>query len=284
MWDATGEERALEADGGAGLTQDLPPSPLLLRARAHLARHPLPLPPGRAGGWLARQVADDPSLLRALGGLRPHELFAAFEWSVDDDAADDLAAGIGERILATMRWLGLGCLEAALATAREASLDADLAGRIGSSAARTPGSCRLLLAAGLPAEHLPRLSVRGSLAPDTTGAMRALYGAHRPELAELRLRAFAAARWDFAAQPILRETVLALHGLTPAPSDSMVRGAVGGGPWGRARATPIGEVGARTRIRILLEVLRRVDGAGLGPASGLALLAGLGKPSAQLPA
>jgi hypothetical protein len=142
----------------------------------------------------------------------------------------------------------------------------------------------LLVAAGLPAEHLPRLSAAEPVGPETKGAMRALYGTHRPELAELRLRAFAAARWDFAAQPILRETVLALHGLTPAPSDSIVRRAVGGDPWGRARATTIAEVGARTRIRILLEVLRRVDGGGLGPASGLALLAGLSKRSVTLPA
>jgi len=274
MWETTARERALD-DGAAHRTQGLPSSPLLLRAREHLDRNPVVPPAGPGTGWLTRRIADDPSLLRALGGLRPHEIFGAFDWTLDDDAIDELVLGIEERVLATMRWLGLGCLESALSSARRASLDVELAGRIGRIAARTSGASRLLVAAGLPPAHLPRLSAGGPADPETTGSLRALYGSHRPELAELRLRAFAAARWDCTAQPVLRETVLALHGLTPAPADSIVRRAVGGRPWGKARATTIGELGPRTRIRILLEVLRRIDGGGLGPASGLTLLAGL---------
>lgn len=275
MWETTGPVAALDADPSAHHTIGVTPSPLLLRAREHLDRHPLVPPRGAARGWLTRQIADDPGLLRALGGLRPHEVFGAVDWTLDDDAADELVAGIEERILATMRWLGLGCLEAALTTARRASLEPELAVRIGRIAARTSGASRLLVAAGLPASHLPQLAAGGAADGETTAALRGLYGAHRPELAELRLRAFSQTRWCAKAQPVLRESVLALHGLTPSPADSIVRRAVGGRPWGHARATTIADLGPRTRIRILLEVLRRVDGGGLGPASGLALLAAL---------
>lgn len=277
MWETTGQEVALGTDASALRTGALPASPLLLRAREHLERYPLVSPAAGRGDWLARLVADDPGLLRALGGLRHHEVFGAFDWALDDDALEQLEAGIAERVLATMRWLGLGCVESALSAARGASLDPALAGRIGRAAVRSPGGGRLLVAAGLASEWLPRLA-GGSSPPDpaeTDAAVRAVYGAHRPQLAELRLRAFSSARWDTVTQPVLREAVLALHGLTAAPADSLVRGVVGGRPWGPARGTTVEGLGRKTRIRILLEVLRRVDGSGLGPASGLALLAGL---------
>lgn len=263
MWESTGEREAARAD-----------SPLLERARAHLGRTPLAPPPEWAGAWLAKRAAADPALLWALGGLRPAELLEMFPGSLDEDGLGDLGAGMADRIVATMRWLGLGCVEAALTAARDASLTPALAGRIARTAVRAPGGSRLLAVAGLAPEWIARLRT-SEADPAADAAVRAVFGAHRPDLAELRLRAFRATRWDSGTQPVLRETVLGLHGLTTAPVDSLVRLAVGGRPWGSRGNTPIDKLGPRIRVRILLEVMRRVDGAGLGPATGLCLLAGL---------
>ena len=269
MWDP-GAQTAVQRRRAAW-----PTGTLVERAKEHLLDSPLVPAAQWAGPWLCQRVREDPALLWALGGLRPTELLAIFHGSLDQDALGDLSAAMAERILATMRWLGLGCVETALSAGRAASLHPALAGRIGRTATRTPGGSRLLSAAGLADEWIERL--RGSDTGDRAadGAVRAVYGAHRPALAELRLRAFSAARWDPAAQPVLREAVLALHGLNPAPTDSLVRLAVGGHPWGNANGTTAEALEPRARVRILLEVMRRVDGIGLGPATGLCLLAGL---------
>lgn len=249
-------------------------SSLLTRARAHLGRSPLAPPPDWTGAWLAKRAAADPALLWALGGLRPSELRAMFPGSLDEDGLGDLGAGMSDRIVATMRWLGLGCVEAALTAARNASLDPKLAGRIARTAVRAPGGSRLLGVAGLSASSIARLRAEDD-DEEADAGVRTVFGAHRPDLAELRLRAFSSTRWDPGTQPMLRETVLALHGLTTAPADSLVRLAVGGRPWGSDGGTTVDKLRPRVRVRILLEVMRRVDGVGLGPATGLCLLAGL---------